>query len=144
MVSVTGSAATVEEVSSALISRGSTPKLIGVSSSNRLLSNFFLSKHRLDIKNTIFGESSRSVVIINLELPVSSSGKSDIVAPLSEIEEIKIILKDKLAASEDSEQGEQDCELCFHSRIYMINNLQVRALFKELDPNSKMNPNYTI
>lgn len=117
MVSVTGSAATVEEISSALISRRSTPELIGVSSSNRLLSNFLLSKHRLDIKNTIFGKSSCSVVIIKLELPVSSSGKSDVVTPLSEIEEIKVILKDKLAASEDSEQGEQDCELCFHSRI---------------------------
>jgi hypothetical protein len=99
VVSIASSAATVEEISGALISRGSTPELIGISSSNKLLSNFLLSKYRLDIKNTILGKSSRSVVIINLELPVSSSGKSDVVTPLCEVEEIKVILKNKLAAS---------------------------------------------
>lgn len=94
MVSITGSAASVEEISSALISRGSTPEFIGISSSNRLLANFLLSKDWLDVKNSVLGEGSSSVVIIKLELPVSSSGKSDVVTPLGEVEEIKVILKD--------------------------------------------------
>lgn len=94
MVSITGSAASVEEVSSALISRGSTPELIGISTSNKLLPNFILSKHRLDVKDSVLGKGGSPVVIINLEFPVSSSSKSDVVTPFSEVEEIKVILKD--------------------------------------------------
>jgi hypothetical protein len=97
VVAVTGATASVEEVSSALISRRTSPKVNCSSSSDCLSSNLFLSKDGLDIKDSVFGEGGGSIVVIELELPVASSGQGDVVSPSGEVKEIKVVLEDQLA-----------------------------------------------
>lgn len=101
VVSVAGPAASIEEGTSALIGRRSTPKFIGVASSHELSSNLILSEDRLDVELSILREGGSPVVVIDLELPVTSSGESDVVPPLIKVQEIKVILKDKLRACQE-------------------------------------------
>ena len=105
VVSVAGPAASVEEVASALISGRSSPKLIGVAGSHELRSDLVLSEDGLDVELAILGEGGGPVVVIDLELPVASSGESDVVPPLIKVQEIKVILEDKLGVCQE-EQSE--------------------------------------
>lgn len=105
MISITRPAASIEEIASALVGRRSTPKFIGVSSSHELSSNLILSEDRLDVELSVLSEGGSPVVVIDLELPVTSSGESDVVPPLIKVQEIKVILKDKLRTCQE-EQSE--------------------------------------
>ncbi len=111
VVSVTGPAAAVEEISGALIGGRSSPKFIGVSCSDGLLSNFVLGEDGLDVEHSVLDEGGASVVVVKLELPVTSTGESDIVAPFGKIEEVEVVLKDDLGAREDEHCQKETNEL---------------------------------
>jgi hypothetical protein len=107
VISIAGPAASVEEVSGALISRRAAPQFIGVSCADGLLSDFVFGEDGLDIEDTVLHEGGGSVVVVELELPVASTGEGDVVPPLGKVEEIEVVLEDQLGVG-DEEDREKD------------------------------------
>lgn len=74
VVAIASSAASVEEISSALVSRWATPQIISIAGSHILHSDFVFSQHWFDVQHSVFDESGAPVVVVDLEFPVASTG----------------------------------------------------------------------
>ena len=104
VVAIGSPTAAVELSPSAKISRWSSPHLIGIASPNILSSNFILGQDRNNIEHSIFGESGGAVVVVELELPIAPTGKSDVVPPLAEVESVEVVLEDQFGVHRAEDQ----------------------------------------
>jgi len=98
MVAIGCSFASIVEIGSAHVSWRTTPNTISKSLPYVICTNFILCQDWFNIEFGILDEGRRSIVIINLKFPVSSSCKSDLMFPIFEIESIELVFEDKLGA----------------------------------------------
>lgn len=72
---------TIKVVAGAVVDWTSTPQIHGKAISQIALADSLLQESGLDVQSSVFDERVGAIVVVNLELPVASSRKRQIVLP---------------------------------------------------------------
>ena len=106
VVTIRSSGTPIKIILGAIVSRSATPHIIGVAGPYSLLSDLVAGEQRSDVQRIVGHECGRSVIVVQLELPVTSTSQRDVMTPGVHIERGKVVFEDKLAGA-DCQQNDE-------------------------------------
>lgn len=93
MCSVTHPLTPIESIARASVSVRAAPEIHPIATADRGLPNFVLEEDGLDVEHSVFNKRSGSIIVIELELPVSTSTESYVMRPLCKVQFVEVILE---------------------------------------------------